>query len=235
MARPRIHNAVTPISLDATDADTKSVVQEAKAKTAGRGSRTRKPGRVRRTEEDDAPNPQFAPTTAPSGIGASAASDYVAVQLPVVTEHKVGDVLNAPGNDTPSYKTFVVRSDEASLSPTQTAAIELLADMMKAYSVPQVAELIGVEHPTLYRWLASPVFNVALELRTRENFLSLGRVKAYHVYNRELNKASPSSRMMEQIAKTLGFFSDADTINLEVNVSSSNEQTSIDVGRDGPY
>lgn len=114
-------------------------------------------------------------------------------------------------------------AQHAQLTVTQWEAIELLADLISKPSVQQVAVAVGVDDATLYRWLSKPEFAQELRLRKQAIFVELDAFKLMGVYDNELNKNNPGSRVMEQIAKTLGFFSDGSDISLNIQVDNGSQ------------
>lgn len=220
MARTSKRNGTEPaISLDGvTDAEIKTVKDQVKAKTAVHGKKGtgRKDG-VKKPASDHAP--------ATDVLGTITGLELL--QLPAIVQ--LGNELE------PTCEASPVSLAKGRLTNTQMAGVEILSDVIVRRTIAQCADELNISHQAVYKWFNDPVFTAALELRKRENFINVGKIKMYDVYLKEVDKAVPSSRMTEQIAKTLGFFSDSDNINIEVNVDATGEQNNLEVGRDGSY
>jgi hypothetical protein len=214
--RPLTYNAEPAISLDVSADDINAVKHEVKAKTSALGRKGTGRKVVKKSPEDHLP-----------------ASDALAITSTDLA--LLPDVLQSAQVVEPVQVAQAIRRAEAGLTEAQKHAVEVLADVVVRRSVPQCADEVGVSAQAVYTWFANPVFTAALELRKRENFINVARIKMYDVYLKEVDKAVPSSRMTEQIAKTLGFFSDNDSINIEINVDASGEQNNLEVNRDGSY
>lgn len=155
--------------------------------------------------------------------------ELIPILLPGVPAPSLDDEIQSESLKFPTLNTYYVDPAQSKLTTTQMTAIKLLCDFVgPKQSVADVAAAVCVTAQTVYAWHNEILFLTALEEWKRGLFYLVGRSKLYTVYNNELDKAHPGSRVLEQIAKTLGLYSDGDSVNVQVNVNNAGNQTELD-------
>jgi len=221
----RTKKVLPAVSLDPTEeeaAKVKTSVEKIRAsngnRTRGNFSDNRGPGFM--ANNPSRPTEELVTTQVASGKRAP-------ITLPMPDGLVSEDIISPEKPNVPTVKTYYVEAEQARLSVTQLDAIDKLANLAQRHSVADTAAALGVTTQTIYTWLNQPLFQSLLEERTRANFYNIGRIKLFKVYDDELGKSKPGSRVLEQVAKTLGLYSDGDTTNVQVNIEQYGNQTEL--------